>query len=219
MQEISSSPQAGSAQDEQENAAQARRDREEQTHAWLTNLVRELFQTEQSASTHPIVEAERLGDVPPAHTLRAIAGHAEAVLAELPSIAKRHHLPESDGGKLAGSALSKLRDHGMDLLVNSEKSYRGTLIGMRHGVDLVELIGYAAQREGDTALATWCEAWLERRRPLVEAAARNLAWFGEHPERAVEPAKDSLVARAAQGVVKGLESVAGKLRDLGPDGN
>jgi hypothetical protein len=90
---------------------------------------------------------------------------------------------------------------------------------MRHGVDLVELIGYAARREGDTALATWCEGWLERRRPLIEAAARHLAWFGEHPERAVEPAKDSLVARAAQGVVKGIESVAGKLRDLGPDGN
>lgn len=186
-----------------------------QEHVFLSNLVRELFQTEQSARTHPLVEAERLGDVPPAHALRAVSAHAEGVLAELPGMMKAHDLPVSEGGRAMGNALSGLRDHLIDLLVNEEKSYRGTLIGMRHGIDLVELIRGVALVEGNALLATWCAGWIETRRPLVEAVARELAWFAAHPERAMGAVKNNPVAHAMQALVNGFEQVADKLGHLG----
>ena len=183
-------------------------------YAWLSNLVRELFQTEQSAKDHPIVEAERLGDVPPALVLRAVAAHAEQALAELPPIVTRHDLPVSEGGKTVGAAFSAIRDHFADLLLNAEKSYRGTLLGMRHGIDLVELIQYVAQEDKDEALVAWCRKWLEQRRPLVEAAARELAWFATHPSHARQPAKATLFALGFQVLLAGAGQLAASAGQL-----
>ena len=96
---------------------------------------------------------------------------------------------------------------------NSEKSYRGTLIGMRHGIDLVELTGAVAREHGDIEFADWCDQWLERRRPLVEAAARELAWFAANPERATDPARlDSPVARGLHAFIRGCQHLAERLR-------
>jgi hypothetical protein len=181
-------------------------------HAWLATLVRELFQTENSARLHPVVEAERLGEVAPAQALRAVAAHAAEALEELPPLLARHDLPVSEAGKLVGAALSSLRDHFIDLLVNMEKSYRGTLIGMRHGVDLVELVQYTARAQGDEALARWCGAWLERRRPLVEEAARQLAWFAANPELARQPVKANPLAVGLRALIQGAEQLAERLR-------
>ncbi|WP_437577437.1 hypothetical protein [Sorangium sp. So ce887] len=181
---------------------------------FLANLVRELFQTERSAKAHPLVEAERLGDVPPAHALRAISAHADAVLSELPSLFGERGLPVSVGGSAVGQAFSVLRDHIADQLLSAERSYRGTLLGMRHGVDLVELIQYVAAAEGDTLLAAWCGRWLSTRRPLVEAAASELAWFAARPARATRAAKDCAVAHLLQGLVHGAELAAQQLRRL-----
>ncbi|KYG10885.1 hypothetical protein BE21_58600 [Sorangium cellulosum] len=182
--------------------------------AFLANLVRELFQTEHSAKAHPLVEAERLGDVPPAHAMRAVSAHAKAVLSELPSFLGERGLPISAGGSAVGHIFSALRGHLADHLLNAEKSYRGTLLGMRHGIDLVELIQYVATAEGDTQLAAWCARWLSARRPLVEAAAAELAWFAARPARATRAAKDSVVAHLLQGLVNGAELAAQRLRRL-----
>ncbi|AUX38544.1 MULTISPECIES: hypothetical protein [Sorangium] len=182
--------------------------------AFLASLVRELFQTERSAKAHPLVEAERLGDVPPAHAMRAVSAHAEAVLTELPSLFGERGLPISAGGSAVGHVFSALRDDLADYLLNAEKSYRGTLLGMRHGIDLVELIQYVAAAEGDTHLAAWCARWLAARKPLVEAAAGELAWFAARPARATRAAKDSAVAHLLQGLVHGAELAAHRLRRL-----
>jgi hypothetical protein len=189
-------------------------DRDE--HTWLANLVRELFQTEQSAKLHPVVEAERLGDVPPATVLRAVAAHATEALAELPPLVERHRLPDSPGGRAVGAAFSAVRDHLADLLLTRETSYRGTLLGMRHGVDLVELVQYVAREDGDAALADWCAAWLERRRPLVEAAARELAWFAANPAPARAPAKRHPLALAVQALLHGFERLGAQVRQALP---
>lgn len=183
-------------------------------HAFLANLVRELFQTERSAKAHPVVEANRLGDVPPARALRAVSAHAERVLAELPALMEARDLPVSAGGSAVGEAFSTLRDHLADHLLNTEKSYRGTILGMRHGIDLVALIQDVAAASGDAALAAWCSRWLEARRPLVEAVACELAWFAAHPERALRPARESAVARLLQGLVNGFEQAALRLERL-----
>lgn len=195
---------------ESEHAAHA-------NHRWLANLVRELFQTEESAKDHPLIEAQRLGDVPPAEALRAVSAHARRALAELPPLVRRHDLPVSNGGRSVGAAFSAVRDHLADLMLTAERSYRGTLLGMRHGVDLVILIQSVARAEGDVSLANWCGHWLERRRPLVEAAAHELAWFAANPERAHMPAKDNPLAVGLQALVNGFERLAGRLRHAFPN--
>jgi hypothetical protein len=175
--------------------------------------MRELFQTEESAVSHPRVEAQRLGESsPPARAMLAVAAHAKEVLAELPRLARDHDLPVSTGGLAVGKAFSIVRDSFADLLLNAEKSYRGTILGMRHGVDLVELMRYLAQEEGDLEIEAWCSEWLARRRPLVEATARELSWFAANPDRAMAPAKGGALARTAQAVVQRVEQLAEKLR-------
>jgi hypothetical protein len=200
-----SSPQDGAGAEAEARRAEA--------HELLVSLMRELFQTEESAVSHPRVEAERLGEsTPPARAMLAVAAHAEEVLAELPRLARDHDLPVSAGGMAVGKAFSSTRDAFVDMLLTAEKSYRGTILGMRHGVDLVELMRYLAQEESDLEIEAWCSEWLARRRPLVEATARELSWFAANPDRAMEPAKDGAIARAAQAVAQGIEQVAEKLR-------
>jgi hypothetical protein len=188
-------------------------------HAWLSTLMRELFQTERSAKEHPIVEAERLGDVPPARAMRAVSAHAESVLADLPRLARTHGLPESHGGEAVGKAFSIMRDAFADLLLSVERSYRGTLLGMRHGIDVVETIRLVAQDEEEEELATWCSRWLEHRRPLVDAVAEELGWFAANPECATAPAKSGPLASGVQAIVKGFEGIAEKIRHEGAHQN
>ncbi|MGK4008266.1 hypothetical protein WMF31_36950 [Sorangium sp. So ce1036] len=205
---------AGHGDDGLERDESAPRGESQAGRAFLASLVRELFQTERSAKTHPLVEAERLGDVPPAHAMRAISAHATAVLAELPSLMRVRGLPVSAGGSAVGEAFSALRDHLADHVLNKEKSYRGTLLGVRHGVDLVELIQYVATVEGDALLAAWCARWLSTRRPLVEAAADELAWLAARPALATQPAEEGPLAHLLQRLLHGMERAAEGLRRL-----
>ena len=165
-------------------------------HELLVSLFRELFQTEQSAKLHPLREANRLGEVPPAAALRAVAAHAERVMAELPELAQKNQLPISGAGVMLGSFLSNFRQLVIDRLVEPERSYRGTLIGMRHGVDLVGLIRHVARVQNNSGLGKWCETWLAERTPLVEAVAKELEWFAQVPEVATtQPAVLKLLTR------------------------
>jgi hypothetical protein len=154
----------------------------------LESLARELFQTETSATSHCGREAKRLGSVPPAFAMQAVAEHAETVLRELPAVAEAHGVPVSGAGVAVGQLFSELRDKVFDKLIRSERSYRGTLLGMRHGVDLVQLLERAAQAAGDLGLAHFCQNWLQQREPLVQRAEQELTWFAEHPEEAMKRA-------------------------------
>ncbi|WP_437278919.1 hypothetical protein WME90_48235 [Sorangium sp. So ce375] len=182
--------------------------------AFLTSLVRELFQTERSAMIHPRIEADRLGDVPPARAMRAVSAHAEAALSEICPLLRERELPISAGGLAVGEAFSALRERLADHLLSTERSYRGTLLGMRHGVDLVELLQYVATVEGDTPLAAWCARWLSMRKPLVEVVADELAWFAARPARAMRAAKDDVIAHLLRGLANGVELGAQRLRRL-----
>lgn len=157
-------------------------------HKLLSNLFHELFQTEQSAASHPQREAERLGSVPPAQALRAAAAHAEQVLKDLPELAARHNLPTSRIGQSVGQLFSNVRQWFADHLLDEERSYRGTLLGLRHGVDLVLLVRHAARVEGNPALEGWCTTWLTERVPLVDEVAAQLAWFAATPKVALHAA-------------------------------
>jgi hypothetical protein len=182
--------------------------------AWLTQLAHELFQTEQSAHDHPRVEAERLGDVPPAHAFLAISAHAGEVLAELtPKMKHDPARPAGWFGRTVGAAFSAVRDRLADVLLTRERSYRATLLGLRHGLDLVELIESVALAEGDLELAVWSHRWLEARRPLVEAAVVELAWFARNPTTATEPARrDDPTAVGLQALIRGYRAMLSRLR-------
>jgi len=159
-------------------------ERAERRHDLLVTLMRELFQTEKSASLHPLREAERLGDVPPAHAFRGVAEHATRILERLPDLARHHDLPVSQAGKRIGELFSVVRTAFADHLIDPERSYRGTILGMRHGIDLVTLMRATARASGDVDLATWFGVWLDERIPLVDACAEQLVWFASHPAEA-----------------------------------
>lgn len=157
-------------------------------HDLLERLFHELFQTETSAARHARREARRLGATPPADALLSVARHAQRMLAELPMLARVTGLPNSSTGRRLGRWLSRFRALLLDRLIDSEKSYRGTLLGLRHGLDLVHLLREVADREGLDILVEWCDDWSIARTPLVEAVAVEMAWFADEPARALRHA-------------------------------
>lgn len=163
----------------------------------LRHLSHELWQTEVSASQHCRREAERLGDTPPARALLAAAEHAEHVLEELPKVTDGRPLAKSGIGMAIGKMFSEVRDTIADKLLTSERSYRGTILGLRHGVDLVHLLRHAAASAHDEALVAFLDGWLRRREPLVGEIVAQLAWFAQTPERALKPARGVFSKRAA----------------------
>jgi hypothetical protein len=152
----------------------------------LGRLFVEFFQTEESALEHPRIEGERLGESPPARAMRAVSAHAARVRPELRRLAAAEGLSTRSFGKWIGEAFSIARRLAVDRTLDREKSYRSTLLGMYHGVDLVRLLRAAARAQGRQRVASFCEEWLGERAPLIEAASLQLDWFGEHPRIAVQ---------------------------------
>jgi hypothetical protein len=164
------------------------------TEQLLVNLVRELYQTETSAAVHCRREAARLGDAPPAQTMRAISDHAKLALAELPALCEREGLPVSLAGSFTGSLFSELRDKVFDRLIQSERSYRGTLLGTRHGIDVVKMVELTADAAHNVGIVSFCQGWLTTRTVLVQRAEEAMSWFAQHPEQASSLARPPLMA-------------------------
>jgi hypothetical protein len=155
----------------------------------LENLARELFQTETSASLHCRREAKRLAGTPPGQVMLEVSEQAAGVLERLPRLAAEHGLPISRGGMFVGAMFSSLRERVADHLMEAERSYRGTLLGMRHGVDVVLLTRHAARQASLPALEAFCDEWLDNRLPLVTKVEEQLAWFATNSHRATELAR------------------------------
>jgi hypothetical protein len=151
----------------------------------LHGLLTEMAQTEQSAVAHPRKEAARLDrGATPALAMLAVAGHAERVLVEVERLGGRPRL-----GKLLGTMLSTVRDAISDRMISRELSYRGTLIGLQHGLDCAVLTKAAAGACGRTDVVDFCERWLEERRPLVSECREAVTWFADHPALALQRAR------------------------------
>lgn len=150
----------------------------------LDTLFVELFQTERSAIAHPEREAERYGEAAPGVALRAVSAHARAQLPGLERLAQLDDHRMAKVGLALGEAFSVIRQAFGDRLVSREKSYRGTLLGMHHGIDVVLEVDAVARILGKDDIVAWCSQWLAVRRPLVEQARSALVWFAENPELA-----------------------------------
>lgn len=161
-----------------------------QNHPILARVCGELFQTERSAERHPLVEAERLGDVPPALPMRLVSAHATNALAQLEVLARDRGHEAAAAGRAVGDFLSNMRQKVVDLALTEEMSYRGTLLGIRHGIDLMDLVHHASS-EVDAELHAWASEWLSERRRLADMAARELAWFAANPELAEKAVIDN----------------------------
>jgi hypothetical protein len=148
--------------------------------ALLDTLLVELFRIERSAIASQR-ESQRYGSTPPGRALLAIARHAREEVSELEQLAQidRHRMPKAAAA--ASQLYTTVRDAVLDRMISVEKSYRGTLIELNHALDLVTLIRYLAKETGDHDLATWSKRWIAERRPLVEAAQRELVWFAQNP--------------------------------------
>jgi hypothetical protein len=175
----------------------------------IERLWPEVFQTEQSAHSHPAREAKRLGTSPPASAMRAVSHHAANSLSSLQRLtAARGHTP-SILGRALGEAFSVARSFSSDLLMSRERSYRATVLGIHHGIGVFALLEDAATASGDQQLADYCAEWLAERKVLCEAAEDALAWFAEHPAVAAgRPFASNLVDQRATHAISGAPSSA-----------
>lgn len=153
--------------------------------ALLESLFVELIQSERSAELHPRREALRLGDSTPARALMSVSRHAISARVELLEMASARGV-HGLTGRTIGEIFSALRHWFADALMERERAYRATLLGMRHGLDLVKLLRATAESADDVELAGWCTEWLGVREPLVEEVCCQMAWFGWHPEAAIQ---------------------------------
>lgn len=156
-------------------------------------LWQELFQTETSASVHCRREASRLEGAPPAHALVAVARHADSVLPALRKLTEQYDLPHGRAGSATGQLFSSVRERLTDTLMRSERSYRATLLGTRHGLDVMRMAMHAANQLGHSEIARAFDEWLRTRAELVRDLEVQLAWFARHPEKANRVARPLLL--------------------------
>lgn len=147
-------------------------------------LCRELAQAETSAQYHPARQARQLGETPPAQAFAAIAQHAIAVWAGFEAVVGKKTLGIGLGREI-GRLFSTTRYLTVDRWMDTQRSYRATLLGLQHGIDCGRLLAQTADRMNDRALVAWCDETLARRVELVRLADRELDWFADHPEIAV----------------------------------
>jgi hypothetical protein len=152
----------------------------------LTSLFRELFQAERSAELHGEREARRLGMGSPASALHAVAAHARRAHRELEGLAGDEEVRLRDAAGRVGALLSNARHLLLDRLVDRERSFRATLLGLRHGLDTVRMLRHVADAAGRVELGGFCTRWLEEREPLVADVERSMSWFAHHPGLAAE---------------------------------
>lgn len=89
-------------------------------------------------------------------------------------------------GRAFGELFSTLRHFLFDRLIDVERSYRGTLLGFYHGLGVARLLREVAERLDEQEAVTFLDAWLRERKPLLDAAERELHWFAEQPRKAIQ---------------------------------
>jgi hypothetical protein len=148
-------------------------------------LCRELAQAERDARLHPRREARRLGEGAAAEALFAIADHADGIEPVLMKVLGQR---QSVGIKVAhavASVFSGVRHLFLDRVIGRDRSYRATLLGLKHGVDVARLLREVATLSQEVALIKFCDLFLVERLCLLEDAEQAFLWFAENPEIAL----------------------------------
>jgi hypothetical protein len=156
----------------------------------LDKLVREVVRSETQACEHAPREARRSGETPPVATLREVASHAEAMRPRFHQALEAHEVPIGRGG--LSTTLMSLRHLVVDRVQDPERTYRGALLDLRHGIEVVRVLREIAHLEELFGLIRWCDDWLSARRTLVARVEAQLGWFAEQElaKAALEQAED-----------------------------
>ena len=144
-------------------------------------LCRELAQSEHDAIIHTTREARRLGATPPADKLQAIAAHATQLRARFDALVMPKQAVGVRAARVVANVFSTTRHLFADRLLSSERSYRATLLGLRHGIDTARLLCEVARRQEQVRLFDFCSDLIAGREPLLREAERALAWFADNP--------------------------------------
>lgn len=145
----------------------------------LQKLVREAARSEAQALAHPAREAKRIGPMPPIEALQAVADHAAHMQQRFTEMLDGHGLEPLEPPGSLSTTLASLRHLVVDRVVDPERAYRTALLDLRHGVEVVKLLGEIARREMLFGLIRWSDDWLCARRTLVARAEAQLTWFVE----------------------------------------
>jgi hypothetical protein len=145
-------------------------------------LCRELAQSEHDAVIQVLREARRLGTTPPAEKLRAVAAHAEHLRPQFDALVESRQPVGARVGRIVGEIFSGIRFMIADRVLSTERSYRATILGLRHGLDCARLLRDVARRGGHEELARFCSDLIEARTPMLDEIARCLGWFAENSE-------------------------------------
>ena len=156
-------------------------------------LCRELAQSEHDAVIHTAREADRLGSIAPAEALRAISAHARELAPRINELLVDQPVGRTLG-RLVGEMFSTLRHYGFDRMIDTERSFRATLLGLRHGVDCVRLLREVGVCGNDADLTRFCDRYLLERQALLERAEQTLAWFAERPSQALQSGRVAALA-------------------------
>lgn len=146
----------------------------------LDKLLRELQRAETQAIEHAPREARRIGEATPVLALRDVALHAHKMRRRLVVALAGHALATYEGR--LGATFTTLRQLVADHVYDAERAFRGALLDLRHGIDVVRALREIARLEELFALIRWSDDWLTARRTLVARVEAQLAWFAEQPQ-------------------------------------
>ncbi|HEY0251537.1 MAG TPA: hypothetical protein VGC41_08420 [Kofleriaceae bacterium] len=146
-------------------------------------LGRELLQSERDCRLHTRREAHRQGPGAPSEALLAIAHHADACEPRLVELLAASPL-ELGVARAVAHAFSNLRYGFFDRVLAHERTYRATLLGVRHDLDLAKLLFSVADRREMTGMRRFLSEMVPRRAALLVDAVAALEWFADHPLQA-----------------------------------
>jgi hypothetical protein len=152
-------------------------------------LARELAQSEHDAITHCAREARRYGSRPPGQALRAVSEHARKLQPKLAVIWKQQQAIGVRAGRAVGEAFSSIRHFAVDWVLDAERSYRATLLGLRHGLDTARLLREVLVEQRDLPALAVCNALIDGRARLLARLEERLRWFAVHPEIALRSSR------------------------------
>jgi hypothetical protein len=146
----------------------------------LDKLLRELHRAEAQALEHAPREARRIGETAPVVALRDVGLHALQMKPRLALVLDGHALAPHEGR--FGTTFSTLRQLVADRVYDAERAFRGALLDLRHGIDIVRVLREVSRLEELFAVIRWCDDWLGARRTLVARVEAQLGWFAEQPQ-------------------------------------
>lgn len=162
-------------------------------------LCRELAQSEHDAIIHCLREASRYGAQPPGQVLRGIADHARQLRPRLDWLWGGKQGVGIRAARVVGEVFSAVRHFAVDWMIDAERSYRATLLGLHHGLGAARLLREVVSLQHDHDAIRVCDELLEGRARLIARAEERLRWFADHPELALRSSR-SKVRKPSDGV-------------------